>query len=327
MIPVRIVSSGLELPGPPIPTGEVAAVAFPHRDPEDLRARTGIERRHWVDDDTDVAALGARALRSALDRAGMRAADLRRIVLVNSTGGDRLVPPTSNLLMDALGIAGTCDCFDLNNACSGFLSAMDLAARSVATGIHPVAVVVSEIFSRHILPSNPRSYVVFGDVAVAVIFDRAADGEGLLGSYLANDPTLRGNASLRHTREGQAQGTIEFGRSSREMTESALGNLQRSAQVVLDAAGLSFSDLDWVLPHQPNGSMLRHIQERLDLRPEQVVPVVQDIGSVGAAAIPVSLHRLLEDHRPGPGEHVLLVSVGAGVSYGAMIYRTGHARG
>src|SRR5262249_332530 len=106
---------------------------------------------------------------------------------------DTLIPATANDVMAALGIQGACDCFDLNNACLGFLSAFDVAARGVATGQGVVAVVVAELGSRYITPDDPRPFFVFGDGAAAVVLTAGEEGGGSLGAGRRN---RRGRAGV-----------------------------------------------------------------------------------------------------------------------------------
>jgi 3-oxoacyl-(acyl-carrier-protein) synthase III len=318
-IPARIVATASLLPGRAIATEELVRAAMPGRDPADVERRTGIHTRHFAGDAT-TAALGAEVLGRALERAGMHARALRRLILVTSTGGDRAIPATAHEVASRLGIAGGCDAFDLNNACMGFLSACDVAARSVATGLAPVAVLVVETLSRHVAPSAPRPYVVLGDAAAAVLFAPARADEGLLASSLRSRGDLRSGVALEHAARG---GLIEFGASNDEMTDAAIRCLRESVDEALAEARLPLAAIDWFLPHQPNGRMLERIVAAVELPAERVVPVVEEIGSVGAASIAVSLDRLLETRPVRAGQHLLLAGVGAGTAHGAMIYRVG----
>ena len=98
--------------------------------------------------------------------------------------------------------------------------------------------------------------------------------------------------------------------------------VKRGADAVLAQAGLSLSDVQWVLPHQPNGSMLASIIRELGLDPDRVVTIVHEVGSVGAASIPTSLDRLLRAGRVRPGDRILMVGVGAGLSSGALLFQS-----
>lgn len=322
-IPVRVAGTASFQPGPAYPTAELVERVAPRRDAAETLARTGIVTRHFAEPGTRAADLGARALRDAVAAAGLDAADVRRLFFVSSVGGDQLAPATANLVAAALGLAGTCDCIDLNNACMGFLSAFDLGARSVATGGGPVAIVVVELLSRHTTPLDPRPYLVLADAAAAVVLDAARADEGVLASWLRNDALAGGDIVLRHPGLTGRHETFEFAASNRTMSENAILAIRRSVDAVLSQAALSLAAVRWVLPHQPNGSMLAAIIDELGIEPERVVRLVHEVGSVGAASIATSLDRLLRSGRIQPGDHALMVGVGAGISYGAILLRVG----
>jgi 3-oxoacyl-[acyl-carrier-protein] synthase-3 len=326
MIPVRILGSGSLLPGRAVTTAEVCAPAYPGRDPAEVIERTGIHTRHWADPGTTHASLAADVMRLALDDAGVRPGELTRLIQLNCTGGDTLLPATANAIGDALDLHGTCDCIDLNNACTGFLTAFDLAARCVATGMGPVGVVVSELWSRHLEPSDPRSYVIFGDAAAAVVLGaatREGPAAGLRSSWLRNDGALRGSVTLAHSGLTHNREIVRFGVSNQKITEEATEALLESARQALDLAGVTMDDIAWVLPHQPNGRMLDLLIRELGIAGHKLVRVVDQIGSVGAASVPVSLDRLRRSGKLRPGDLLLLLAVGSGISYGGMVYEVG----
>jgi 3-oxoacyl-(acyl-carrier-protein) synthase III len=323
VIPTRILGASSLLPGRPVTTDEICRLAYPGRDPEKLRARTGIDTRYWADSDSTHASLGAAALQVALARANLRAADLERIVHVCCTGGDFLLPATANAIAAELDLHGSCDCVDLNNACAGFLTAFDMLARGVATGLQPVAVVVTELFSRHLDPSEPRPYVVFGDAAAAVVLGAGAPDEGLVASYCRNDGALRGSVRLEHAGLTRRPEFVRFGASNDQIAGEATDAMCDAIAEALRRAELTIDRIDWVLPHQPNGVMLDLVVERLGVPRERLVPIVSEVGSVGAASVPVSLDRLLQSGRVKPGQRILLAAVGAGIGYGALVYQVG----
>ncbi len=319
MIPVRIAGTATIDPGRAVPTAELIASLDPPPALNDVLTRTGIASRSFVDPDVSVAELGARALAAALRDADMSAADLSRIVFVSSTGGDVIFPATANRIAAQLGLAGTCDCFDLNNACLGFLTSFDMAARWLATGGGPVGVCVVEIGSRKITPRDPRPYLVFGDAIVAAVFDRGGVDEGVLASWLRNDGMGGGDVELASPALTGKPETIRFNGNNRHMTADAIAWIRRGVDAVLGATGLTLADVQWVLPHQPNGVLLARIVADLGIDTHRIVPIVHDTGSVGAASIPISLDRLRRSGRVCDGDRLLMVGVGAGISAGAMI--------
>ncbi|MEM7159779.1 MAG: ketoacyl-ACP synthase III [Myxococcota bacterium] len=323
MLGTHILGSGSVLPGRLVPTSEVCAKAYPHRTPQQLEERTGIASRWWAHPGTTRAEVSAQALDKALAQAKLPAGKLERIIYVDSTGGDRRLPATSNAVAEALGLEGSCDCIDLNNACVGFLSAMDWAARCTATGLGPVAVVTTELWSHVIDPSERRTYAVFGDASVATIFGPARGNSGVVASWLRNDGRLQGSVSCRHAGSTCVPEFVRFQVSGSQIGEEATDAIVRSMHEVLDRAAITFDEVRWVLPHQPNGRMLTTILERIGLDPSRTLPLVREVGSVGAASVPLALDRLIERGDLNAGDLVLLSAVGAGIGFGSILYRAG----
>lgn len=320
---VRILGTSTVLPGAARTTAEIAALLPEKRDPAEWERKTGIKTRHWAERGARVAPLAAEALRGALDAAGLTATALRRIILVHSGVADLTFPAQGNKVAAALGLKGSCDTFDLSNACMGFLSAFDLAARSVATGLGPVAVVSAEMLSRAIHPGDHRPYLVFGDAFSAVILGAARPGEGVIASAYGNDGSHPEDVFAENPTLTGKQEFIQFGKPSSEIFQIAYRAMTIGITAVLDRAGLSISDIEWVLPHQPNGTMLELIIAAFGLDPARMVRVVGDIGNVASASIPVSLDRLLRTRPVRPGDRILMAGVGAGISHGAVLYRVG----
>jgi 3-oxoacyl-[acyl-carrier-protein] synthase III len=322
ILPARIAGTSTIEPGLAVSTVEVAARVKPPRNPAAIVRKTGIVSRRFVTPDESPAELGRQALEKALLDAGLRATDLERIILVTSGGGDLVIPATANLIARGMGLAGTCDCFDLNNACMGFLTAVDIAARGIATGGGPVGIAVVEPASYGITPDDPRPYLVFGDGVAAAVITPATGDEGILGSWLRNDAIAFGNVRLANSGVTRNAEFIQFTASADTMGGEAIDALQRSTLQVLGRAGLTVDEVEWVLPHQPNGVILDAIVRALGADEDRVVRVVDQVGSVGAASIPISLDRLFRTRDVRPGDRVLMVGVGAGLSFGAMLYRT-----
>lgn len=321
MIPVRILGTGSAFPGRPIPTAEVVARCMPGKDPATIEAKTGIRFRHWAEHGALVSDLAADALRQAIAAAGLEPADLRRVIMVTSGGGDVLGPATANALVHALGIDNRCDGFDLVNACMGFLSAFDLAARCVATGLGPVGIVAVEMASRYIRPEDPRPYVVFGDGAAAAVLGPGRPGEGIVASFARNDGSLGGTAFAAHPSLTRQIEAVRFAIPNVDMSRIAIDAIQRSARAVVEQCGEDLSTIDWVLPHQPNGSMFDTMVETLGIDRARFVPVVAEIGSVVSVSIPASLDRLMRTRPVKAGDRILMIGVGSGLAYGAILYR------
>jgi 3-oxoacyl-[acyl-carrier-protein] synthase-3 len=321
-VPVRIAGTATVPAGRAVATAELVA-RLGQGDVAAIEAKTGISSRWFAEDGDTAAAFGARALQTALDMAALAPEAIARLIFVSSLGGDALIPATSNKIAAALGLRGTCECFDLNNACMGFLSAFDVGARSVATGRGPVAIVVGELGSRFITPEDPRPYLVVGDGVAAAVLAQGRDGDAMLASWLRNDGTIAGDVELRHPGLTGRRETTRFTSSNKQITELAIEGFRTGIQTVLSEAGVSLGDVEWIVLHQPNGSLLRVVTDALKLDPARMLNVVREVGSIGAASIPTGLDRLLRSGRVRGGDRILMAGVGAGASYGAMLVRVG----
>lgn len=318
MIPVSILGTGAATGGELVPTATLAAEIG--MDPTEAVARTGISQRYRVREGEDITTMAAAALKQALEAAGIDGSRLARLILVGSGGGDVRIPATANRVLGALGIGRTCDAFDLNNACTGFLSAFDIAARCVATGMHPIAIVAAERFSDVTGKDDPRPYLVMGDAAAAVIVGPGREGEGIEHAVLRNAADFYHGIIMEHA-EADAPSRLRFLEKNRTIGEAAIGGVVDAVRRTLAGAGLTMDDIDWIVPHQPNGRLLDAMVKIMRADPAKVVPVVDEIGSVGAASAPYSLDRLMRSGKVRPGQRLLLCAVGAGMSYGAIVHR------
>lgn len=314
ILPVRIAGTASALPGTARRTVDLVRECMPDRDAEDMARRIGIDTRHFMDPDETVAQVAADVVRAALDDAGLVPGDLRRLILVNSSGGDHPIPATANGVVAALDLHDNCGAFDLNNACTGFVSGFDVGARLVATGVAPVAVVTVECLSRWIAPDSPRSYVVLGDAAGAVILDRTDRG-GVLAADFGNDGRRLLACALQHG----ADERVEFGVRGSTFFTYAMDGMVASVERVLEQAAVALDSVDWFLLHQPNGALFDALVDRLGLPLSRTLRVVHEIGSVGAASIPVALDRLWRTGQVQAGHRVLMVGFGAGASRGAVL--------
>jgi 3-oxoacyl-[acyl-carrier-protein] synthase-3 len=324
LIAARLLGTGSATAGRLVTTRELSLRAFPDVEPAEMELRTGITTRYWLAAETPAAELATAALRCALEAADLPASALRRLILVTSTGGDHLIPATANDVAARLDLDDSCDAFDVNNSCAGFLSGFDLAARSVATGLGPVAVVAVETFSRRLSPEAPRAFMVLGDGSAAVVLgDARGAEEGILASHLRNAAVLRGRMDLPHEMADGIRRPHDFGARNQELKASALSTIRRACDAALEQAHLAWADVDWFLPHQPNGQLFALLVEELGVSKDRVVSVVHEVGSLGSASVPTSLDRLMRTRQVVPGQRILMTSVGAGTAYGAIIYQVG----
>lgn len=320
MIPVRLLGMGWTVPERQVTTEEVVSESLPGRDPADLVRRTGIERRRWgpAEDATAAVDWAATALGRALSQADLPAGRLRTLIYTSSVGGDRIVPSTASAVGAAVGADPDCACFDVNNACTGFLTSLDLAARLAVATDAPAAVVAVEVFHRYIAPQEPRSYLVFADGAAACVVAPARRGL-LRASDFGNDGR-RLEATTLHKAEltGRPE-QIRFGARADEITGYAMADMALSIERVLARGGVAADQVDWFFPHQPNGSMFDAFVERFAGPRARTRKVADQLGSLGCASIPVALAQAWGEGLVEDGQHLLMAAVGAGSSRGAVL--------
>jgi 3-oxoacyl-[acyl-carrier-protein] synthase-3 len=203
--------------------------------------------------------------------------------------------------------------FDLNSACTGFLTALDLACAQVESGRAASALVIgADIMSRIVNPADRRTAALFGDGAGAVVV--AATGSG----YTRIGPTvLRADASGAahiHT-DAHVRESLEM--DGHETFKAAVAHLAQVTLDALDAAEQDVADTDVFVYHQANARILSAVAEKLGLPPERVVNAIGTLGNTSAASIPLALAAAERDGRLIPGARVLLAAFGAGFAWGA----------
>jgi len=281
--------------------------------------RTGIRARHFADDGVNASDLALPAARDALESAGRKAGDVDLIIVATSTP-DMVFPSTASILQHKLGVHG-CAAFDLQAVCSGFVYALTVADAMVRSGSARCALVVgTEVFSR-ILDFNDRTTcVLFGDGAGAVLVE-ASDTPGILAADLHADGRHLGILCTPGTvAGGQVSGTPFLKMDGPAVFKLAVGVLESAARAVLEKAGRSESDLDWLIPHQANIRIMQGTARKLKLPLDKLVATVDEHGNTSAASVPLALDVAVKSGRVQRGDTVMLEGVGGGFTWGAVLF-------
>lgn len=280
--------------------------------------RTGIRARHFAEDGVHASDLALHAARHALEAAGRTAADVDLIIVATSTP-DMVFPSTATILQRKLGVHG-CPAFDLQAVCSGFVYALTVADSMVRAGGAKCALVVgSEVFSR-ILDFNDRTTcVLFGDGAGAVVLEASAT-PGILASDLhADGRHLEILCTPGTVAGGQVTGSPLLRMDGQAVFKLAVGVLESAARAVLEKAGRTEADLDWLIPHQANIRIMNGTAKKLKLPPEKLVVTVDEHGNTSAASVPLALDVAVRSGRVQRGDTVMLEGVGGGFTWGAVL--------
>ncbi len=314
----RIAGTGSYLPSTVLTNAELARRI--DTDDEWVRARTGIRERRIAADGQQTSDLALEASKQALAAAGMAPADID-LIIVATTTPDIVFPSTACILQDKLGVNGG-PAFDVQAVCSGFVYALSVADRMVAAGAARNALVVgAEVYSR-ILDWNDRgTCVLFGDGAGAVVLV-PSQSPGIMASHLHADGRYR---TILAVPGGIAHGAVS-GRPFLTMDGQAVYKfavkvLAEVAHEALASTGLAADALDWVIPHQANIRIMEATMKKLGLPLERMVTTVDRHANTSAASIPLALDVAVRDGRVRPGQHVMLLGVGGGFTWGSVLLK------
>ncbi len=321
MIYSRIAGTGRYLPERILSNRELESMVDTTE--EWIRTRTGIERRHIAADNQATSDLAEQAARQAMDAAGVTADDIDFLV-VGTTTPDLVFPNVGCLVQRRLGIHG-CPAFSLEAACSGFIYALTMADRFVASGAAKCALVIgAETLSRIVDWSDRSTCVLFGDGAGAVVL-KPADEPGVLSCHLGADGHY-GDLLYHPYGTSRPQKPEDTERpfmqmKGNEVFKVAVKTLEGIVDQALTANHLERSAIDWLIPHQANIRIIQATARRLDLPMEKVVLTLQDHGNTSAASVPIALDVAVRDGRVKRGDLLLLEAFGGGLTWGSALVR------
>jgi 3-oxoacyl-[acyl-carrier-protein] synthase-3 len=272
-----------------------------------ISERTGIRERRIGG---TTSGLATEAGDAALRRAGVEPATVDMVIVATCTP-DQTMPATASTVQYDLGLGGAA--FDLNAVCSGFVYGLVVGAGLLATGLDRVLLIGSDTMSRIVDWDDRSTAILFADGAGAVVIE-ATDAPGdLLGYDLDND------GSGRHLLSADIGGFIKM--DGREVFRRAVRSTVESAQRALERAGIGVDDVTLMVPHQANIRIIDAACRGLGLPIERAVVTVDRHGNTSAASIPLALAVAAETGRLAPGDLVLLVGFGAGMSVASAVVR------
>jgi len=285
-----------------------------------VRSRTGICERRIAAAGEETSDLALAASRQALAAAGISASELDLIVVATTTP-DMIFPSTACILQAKLGAKGGA-AFDVQAVCSGFVYALAIADMMVKSGAAKNALVVgAEIYSRILDWSDRGTCVLFGDGAGAVVLVPATL-PGILSSHLHADGNYRNILAVPGTISGgEIRGRPFLTMDGGAVFKFAVKVLAEVAEEALTANGLPASAIDWLIPHQANIRIMEATMKKLGLPLERMVSTVDVHANTSAASIPLALDVAVRDGRIVGGQHVMLVGVGGGFTWGSILLR------
>ncbi len=322
----EIVSTGRFLPDKVMTNHDLERIV--DTSDEWIVTRTGIRERRIAPEGLNAADMGAGAARIAMERAGVQPGEVDLLIVTTATP-DRWLPSTACDVQAILGCTNA-TAFDLMAACSGFLYALTLAEGYLAAKRGEVAVVVSSEKMSSIVDWTDRSTcVLFGDGAgAAVVRPSNGSGRGIVSSHMGSDGKL---ANLLHRPAGGAAIPMNedvLGRrehlvrmAGREVFKNAVRSMVEAADLALQQAGLTPDDIDLLVPHQANIRIIEATAKYVGIPMDKVFVNLDRYGNMSSASVPVALDEAIEQGRIPAGANVLSVAFGAGLTWGATVFK------
>ena len=278
-----------------------------------IRTRTGIERRHIAEGE-ETSDLAFKAAEKALTDAGI-SADQLGLIIVATVTQDQNFPSVACQIQERLGASG-CGAMDISAACSGFIYATTIAKQFVESNSYDYILVVGvEKLTKIVDWEDRNTAILFGDGACAAVIGKVSEGRGILSFELGADGTGGKHLFLNNDNHIFMNGREVFKFAVRQMGESALS--------VIEKAGLTKEDVDYLVPHQANIRIMEAARERLGLPEEKMSKTIQHYGNTSAASIGISIVDDLAEGKIKDDDIVVLVGFGGGLTWGALAVKWG----
>jgi 3-oxoacyl-[acyl-carrier-protein] synthase-3 len=293
--------------------------------------RTGIESRRICLDTETTSDLGYEAAQKALKHAHISSCDVDLIIVATVTP-DMQFPATACIIQEKLKCTDI-PCFDINSACSGFIYAIDIARNFLLNNpmMKNVLVIGTEKMSSIVDWEDRATCVLFGDGAGAVVLSRDTDRDseaGIIDVLIGADGHCASmlccpgwGAAIPVNVENVKKREYFIKMEGREVFKEAIKRMCAVVEDILLRNHLTIDDVACVIPHQANMRIIGAITDRLGIPSPKMYVNLQHRGNTSAASIPIAIDEALQQGYIGPGDLVLTVAFGAGMTWGAALIR------
>lgn len=288
-----------------------------------IRKNTGIAERRIATKET-TASMALYAAQDALEVADVNPNEIDLIIVATSTP-EYIFPSTASVVQDQLG-ACNAGAFDLSAACSGFVYGLSIGAGMIRSGTYNTVLVIgSETFSKLLNWKDRATCILFGDGAGAVLLQGSSEFGGVLSSVLGSDGSggelleIPAGGSKNPTSLETVMANAHFVKmNGREVFRFATRIMVDATKQALDKANLTLEDMDLMIPHQANIRIIDHALKTMNLPREKVYVNLERYGNTSAASIPLALVEAIEEKRVKPGDRLVMVGFGGGLTWGSL---------
>ncbi len=288
-----------------------------------IQQMVGIKSRHIASVNETTSYMATMAGKDALKSANMDFSQIDLVLVATSTAEDKM-PSTAVKVQGALG-PSKCMAFDINAACSGFIYGLEVAWNFIKSGVYKnILLIGAESMSKVVDWSDRSTCVLFGDGAGAVILSAGAEEpkdnskSGIIASKMFTDGSYRDLLYI----PGHPQAENFLAMEGNRVFKHAVTYLQEAVTEVLAGIdGISYSDIDWLIPHQANLRIIVAAAKKLKLSMDKVVLTLPEHGNTSAASVPLALDVAVKSGKVKKGELLLLEAFGSGFVWGAVLVR------
>ena len=285
-----------------------------------IRERTGVVRRHIIEEETTVS-MAAEAAKRALENSKIPADEID-LILVSTISSNVILPCAACEVQKEIG-AVNATCFDLNAACTGFVFAYNTAQAYIAAGIYKkVLIIGAEALSNLVNWTDRGTCILFGDGAGAAVLT-AAEGNvptmvthsnGTAGEVLACD-----SRHNKDWKEHLEDGSTYMQMNGQEVFKFAVRKVPEVVNEVITAAGIDIEDIDMFVLHQANKRIVESVAKKLKQPIEKFPMNMQEYGNTSSASVGILLDELNREGKLASGQKIIIAGFGAGLSWGASL--------
>jgi len=288
-----------------------------------ITTRTGIKERHILrGKGLGTSDMAVKAVEGLLEKTGISPDDIEMLICATVTP-DMVFPATANIICDKAGIKNAFS-YDLNAACSGFIYAVNTAAKFIESGSYKkILVVGADKMSSIVDYTDRQTCIIFGDAAGVVLMEPTTDDNGIIDSILRTDGA--GRVHLHQKAGGSVKPPSHETIDAKEhfvfqegqaVFKFAVTHMADVSVEIMEKNGLKSEDIAWLVPHQANLRIIEATTRRMGLEKEKVMINIQRYGNTTNGTIPMCLHEWEDQLKKG--DNLILAAFGGGFTWGSI---------
>lgn len=291
-----------------------------------IMSRCGVsERRILKDKDKATAFMAAEAAKKILIKKNISPLDIELIIVATVTP-DHQYPATANIVADMIGATNAWG-FDIQAACSSFLTALQTASKFIETGTHKkILVIGSDKMSSIVDYTCRKTSILFGDAAGAVLLEPSSDFTGIIDAKLYADGSGKkylyqpaGGSMIPASIESVTNKQHFVKMDGQAVFKVAVVKMAEVAVEMMDRNKLTSEDITFLVPHQANKRIIEATANRMGISMDKVMLNIQNYGNTTSATIPLCLAEW--EHQLKKGDNLILTTFGAGFTWGGMFIK------